>query len=395
MTLTRGLLLSIAALAMLAIMWKAKIDASSDDRRARVTTVTADTRGEDTASIPDFDGDGTIGFGDFVKFAAKFGLGQSDAGYDPLFDLNGDGEIGFSDFVIFAQDFGKEAPSPTVEIADANLRAIIENRLGKASGTSIYEHEMATLTSLDARYIANDRTYVPIRDLQGIQFAANLVELRLSDSAISATSPVDLSPLSSLTNLRLLWLHGINNVEDPKPLDLSPMAGLINLTELDLRANNISYISPLSGLTDLTELNLQRNSITDISPLSGLTDLTYLDLRENKISNVSPLAGLTNLREVLLSVNNISDIAPLTTNTGLGSGDIVDVRTNPLDAASISTHMSALQAKGVRVSFDELFVFTDPQVYNKNVFVLPVSDNLAAGKLPLSVRREKARNFSG
>ncbi len=58
-------------------------------------------------SNPDFDGDGTVGFGDFVQFAARFGLSQGDAGYDARYDLDGDGTIGFGDFVIFANAFGK------------------------------------------------------------------------------------------------------------------------------------------------------------------------------------------------------------------------------------------------------------------------------------------------
>ena len=56
---------------------------------------------------PDFDGDGTVGFADFVQFAARFGLSQDDAGYDARFDLDGNGAIGFSDFLIFAGAFGK------------------------------------------------------------------------------------------------------------------------------------------------------------------------------------------------------------------------------------------------------------------------------------------------
>ena len=37
---------------------------------------------------PDFDGDGTVGFPDFLQFAAQFGLSQGDAGYDARFDLD-------------------------------------------------------------------------------------------------------------------------------------------------------------------------------------------------------------------------------------------------------------------------------------------------------------------
>ena len=65
-----------------------------------------------SAASPDFDGDGTVGFSDFVQFASRFGEQQGDAGFDSRFDLDGDGAIGFSDFLIFARNFGKEIPSP-------------------------------------------------------------------------------------------------------------------------------------------------------------------------------------------------------------------------------------------------------------------------------------------
>ncbi len=54
----------------------------------------------------DFDGDGTVGFADFVQFAGAFGLSRGDAGYDAKFDLDGNGMIGFSDFLVFAGSFG-------------------------------------------------------------------------------------------------------------------------------------------------------------------------------------------------------------------------------------------------------------------------------------------------
>lgn len=54
----------------------------------------------------DFDGDGAVGFTDFLRFAGAFGLSRGDAGYDARYDLDGNGMIGFSDFVIFAGSFG-------------------------------------------------------------------------------------------------------------------------------------------------------------------------------------------------------------------------------------------------------------------------------------------------
>ena len=40
----------------------------------------------------DFDGDGAVGFSDFLQFVAKYGLSWGDAGYDARFDLDGDGD---------------------------------------------------------------------------------------------------------------------------------------------------------------------------------------------------------------------------------------------------------------------------------------------------------------
>ena len=100
---------------------------------------------------------------------------------------------------------------------------------------------------------------------------------------------------------------------------------------------------------------------------------------------------MTKLTEASLYGNDVSDLGPMAANTGLGNGDVVDVRRNPLDDASINEHVPELQARGVVVLFDgETFTFTEPQIYNGNVFVLPVSDDLNMNYWPLS---DYARRF--
>ena len=514
-----------AALFSLALVCHAAIGANSDDDRTATHAIAVDANGDNNASLSDFDGDGTVGFSDFLIFAGVFSAREGDEKYDTRYDLNGDGEIGFSDFVVFAQNFGKDAPSPAVAIPDANFRAAIEAALDKATGAPITQADMATLDSLEA----ND---ADISDLTGLEFAINLTRLWLSYNEIE-----DISALSGLTNLTELWLWdnkiedisalsgltgltqlslGRNNITDisalsgltnlkmlilqrnrisdlaplsantglgrgsqvdvtnnplnaasqsthipalqargvsvsydvPSPVvaipdanlraaievalgkasgapitvaemerlsdlpaddagisdlnglefaanlwslrlrrsaitDLSPLSGLTNLTHLAISNLNltVSDLSPILGLTNLRTLSLRGMNITDISALAGLTNLTSLWLDGNAITDLSPLSGLTNLTTLNLRGNNITDLSTLAANTGLGSEDVVDVRDNPLDAASISTHIPELQANGVNVSFDEILVFTDPQIYNDNVFVLPVSENIAAGNL--------------
>ena len=110
MKISLQVIVGLAALTLLALVCHAAIGAGSEDGGATAHAIAVNAGGEDTASIPDFDGDGMIGFGDFLKFAARFGLGQGDDGYDAQYDLNGDGEIGFTDFLILAENFGKETP---------------------------------------------------------------------------------------------------------------------------------------------------------------------------------------------------------------------------------------------------------------------------------------------
>ncbi len=97
------------ALALLALVCYAATRSDAAGDRTATHAVAVGANGGDTASIPDFDGDGTIGFSDFVQSAAQFGLSQGDAGYDGRFDLDGDGAIGLSNFLIFAGSFGQGA----------------------------------------------------------------------------------------------------------------------------------------------------------------------------------------------------------------------------------------------------------------------------------------------
>lgn len=55
----------------------------------------------------DFDASGTVGFSDFIAFAAGFGKSARQPGFDPSFDLDGDGTVSFPDFILFARNFGK------------------------------------------------------------------------------------------------------------------------------------------------------------------------------------------------------------------------------------------------------------------------------------------------
>ena len=380
-------------------------------RGGRFETITLDVRVDLKLQVltPDFNRDGKVNFTDFLAFAGQYGTRQGDGRYEATYDLDSDGEIGFGDFLIFSSSFGKEVSTPNggsgggdgsmVSIPDANLRAVIADSLGKARDAPITQAEMANLTVLK---VSNKN----ISDLTGLEFATNLKWLWSSDNVISDVSPLsnlnslehlnlstnlisDISTLSGLTDLKwvklfknqisdvaalsdlnslealdlntnvisdISTLSNLNNLtwlslDENQISDVSTLANLTNLTNLQLSNNQISDMSPLSNLTNLAYLHLSDNAISDVSALSGLTNLEYLNLYSNLISDISPLSGLINLTNLYLSRNNVSDLSPLVANMGLGNGDEIDVRDNPLSATSLNTHIPALQGRGVEVRF--------------------------------------------
>ena len=245
-----------------------------------------------------------------------------------------------------------------------------------------------------------------ISDISALSGMTNLTWLWFSDNQISDVSPLsnltglehlnlstnlisDISALSGLTDVKWLKLFK-NQISDVSPLsrltklealdlntnvisDISTLSNLTSLTWLSLEKNQISDVSPLTNLTNLTNLQISNNQISDVSPLTNLINLAYLHLSDNAISDVSALSNLNSLEALILSANlisdisalsgminltglylynnSISDLSPLVANTGLGSGDEVDVRNNPLSATSLNTHIPALQRRGVNVIF--------------------------------------------
>ena len=171
--------------------------------------------------------------------------------------------------------------------------------------------------------------------------------------------------------------------------------GLGHVPPLGLTQNEFDRILE-SGIKDLTGIEHATNlmhlvindmdlSETDLSPLAGLSSLTFLNLSRTKISDLSPLVGLQ-LRTADFSGNNISDISPLLKimapdRYGVGP-NAVHLYANPLSRESINTHIPALRNMGIPVEFST--IVSSQQIYNDNVFVLPIAENLAAGNLPLA-----------
>ena len=212
-------------------------------------------------------------------------------------------------------------PAKVINIPDANLAVAVRQSLNLSSSQPLTSHVMLDLLHLNAPNSG-------ITDLRGLEYANNLIRLGLSSEFIEGKGSVNSNVVS----------------------DLSPLMDLRKLIRLGLSSNPISDVSALSKLTKLESLDLSHNPISDVSALSKLTKLETLNLYGNSISDVSPLAKLTQLKKLNLQNNSISDISPL---GGLTQHTQLNVTFNPINYASLHTHIPAMQAEGIQVYFDK------------------------------------------
>ncbi len=198
-----------------------------------------------------------------------------------------------------------------VNIPDANLRRVIESKLGKKAGQAITQAEMKRLTRLDAQKSQ-------IRDLTGLEFATNLESLDLSDNKIS-----DISPLERLEKLKKLSLYN-NQISDFSPIDALignleeyrdkkveiPDANLRRAIEKTLGKNPGEDITR-AEMAKITTLEAPDSEIRDLTGLEFATNLESLDLSKNQIEDITPLKDLEKLKKLSLYNNQISDFSPI------------------------------------------------------------------------------------
>ncbi len=162
------------------------------------------------------------------------------------------------------------------------------------------------------------------------------------------TGPIFQSDLEGLTNL---------TASNVGIIDLTGLEYATDLTVLQLDNNNITDLSPLSGLTGLTHLYIWNNfDLSDLSPLAGMVQLEELWSNGNQVQDVGPLQNLTALTAIGLRNNQVQDIGALVANSGLGTGDYIDLRDNPLGFEAACLDIPELESRGVAVDHDHLCI---------------------------------------
>jgi hypothetical protein len=239
-----------------------------------------------------------------------------------------------------------------VVFPDSALDGLIRGLIQKPVGP-IYPDDLVGILEIEAESRG-------IGDLTGIAACTNAWRLNASLNHVS-----DLAPLAGMAGIRSLGLMA-NRISDLDPLatlsgltylglgqnqidDLGPLAALTNLDALSFAENRVSDLTPLAGLGNLTYIYMNGNQIIDLGPISGLTSLTELYVAASPLADLSPLAGLTELQFIQLDFDQITDLAPLVANPGIGTGDTIWIRGNPLSQEAIETQIPALEARGATV----------------------------------------------
>jgi hypothetical protein len=101
-------------------------------------------------------------------------------------------------------------------------------------------------------------TFTDMSELRGFH---HLSALYISQTLINGLATVDLSPLSSLTNLRKLNLFGT------KVTTIQPLASLKNLIFLSLKDTLVSDLSPAAAFESLESLDITGSRISDLGAL--------------------------------------------------------------------------------------------------------------------------------
>ena len=272
--------------------------------------------------------------------------------YTATSDNTGVATVSVSNAVVTITPKSAGSATVTVTASDGTLTATqhiaatvqaaprVAHTLVKISGDNQQGAPGATLTNpfvVEVRDAANS-------GLQGIDVTFTVIA---GGGSLSATRVTTDANGQAATTLTLGPNAGTNTVE----ASVTGISGSARFTATAQTLVRDAVNIPDTNLRAAIEKALSKASGTPITA-AEMSTLTRLDAANANIRVLTGLEGATNLTSLNLANNLIEDISPLVANTGLGNGDEIDVRGNPLNAASINTHIPTLQSRGVTVNFE-------------------------------------------
>ena len=263
---------------------------SSSDR---LTTTNRISFNVPTMPTPDFDGDGMVGFSDFLAFAGRYGTRRGDSRYQAKYDLNSDGAIGFSDFLSFAGSYGKRVSSPN------------------GGGTpKIYWTDWGTdkiqRANLDGSQV-EDLITTGLSSPSGIALDVERGKMYWTDSPLFGTSKIQRANLNG------------SNVEDLITTGVRTPLGIA----LDVERGKMYWAD--NGTAKIQRANFDGSQVEDLitTGLSSPSGIA-LDVERGKMYwTDSPLYGTNEIQRANLDGSNVEDL--ITTRLSDPSGIALDV----------------------------------------------------------------------
>ncbi len=233
---------------------------------------------------------------------------------------------------------------------DQNLNAFLSVNCGlDQTVLENYVANMTNITALDEENIGllglGFENVTDISVLNGLNpTVAFLVGLGINDIDViqdwtnlyifvcSGTGITNINAILGLQNIYIAEFSGNNigpsmfTVENPVTLD--------SLYGLSLSQNVLTNLNGIEYMPNLVVFDASFNQINDIYALDSVwapkNTLEHLNLSFNQIVEINPLINYTELNNVLLNNNLIENFGYLEDNEGIGDGDYIDLRYNPV-----------------------------------------------------------------
>ncbi len=310
---------------------------------------------------------------DNVRVAAGVTQGRSASPPTQLSSLfltsdGGNQEIYFDNIEVLDNGIYVEPPPPPPELALTNLvvssgKVTLEWNQSSdhyivVSGTDLASFPVAGTVEISETSTSNSAAVFPYTANRG--FFQVMLNIATNGSPVSPALRTELKAQSSVnapTNkIYDVDFDGISGMTLPgQEITMAELGEFANLDKLSLAGSGLTTLGDFSIVNGITWLNLSSNQLTEVSALSTVISLEALDLQDNLITDLTGIESLVHLRWLDLENNQIDDLALVVANAangGLGEGDELWVRGNPLSATATNQIQNLETNFNVRVIYE-------------------------------------------
>lgn len=198
---------------------------------------------------------------------------------------------------------------------DKNLQMLVSKYL-KKDVADITKADLTGITVLD-NYTANE-SIKDISNLEGIQYATNLVRLQLKGKGLE-----NLTPLNGCTSLTIVNFLD-SNIQDISGLNVMPSVKTFSLYTSKAYAdgNHSTDVETLYNNETVKQLSDRFPNLEHLEMRGFVNAQSYLTNNvptyTGKITDISPLVKLTKLKTIELATNEITDFSMIPQTVDIG-----------------------------------------------------------------------------